>query len=185
MRAFVTTILLAAVLAVPASAGSLAGVTMPDQVQVESHSLVLNGMALRKKFFVKVYVAGLYLPSKEGSAEAILAADGPRRMVMHWVYDVDKQKICDGWYEGLEANTPNAPATLRQEFDRLCGWMADAEKGDPFVFTYLPGTGTRVEVKGEDKGTIEGKAFADALLACWIGPEPGPGEGFKNDLLGG
>lgn len=185
MRAFVTTILLAAVLAVPASAGSLAGVTLPDQVQVENQSLVLNGMGLRKKFFVKVYVAGLYLPSEEGSADAILGADTPRRMVMHWIYDVDKQKICDGWYEGLEANTPDAAEALRPQFDRLCDWMADAVEGDQFVFTYLPGTGTRVEVQGEAKGTIEGKAFADALLACWIGPEPGPGEGFKKDLLGG
>ena len=30
----------------------------------------------------------------------------------------------------------------------------------------------------------QGKTFADALFACWIGPEPGPGEGFKEDLLG-
>jgi hypothetical protein len=34
------------------------------------------------------------------------------------------------------------------------------------------------------KGTIAGKDFADALFKAWIGPKPGPGEGFKNDLMG-
>ena len=42
-------------------AASLAGVTLPDTVQVGSTTLVLNGMGLRTKFMVKVYVAGLYL----------------------------------------------------------------------------------------------------------------------------
>src|SRR5947209_15933138 len=45
----------------PGRAGTLAGVTLPDSVQAGSESLVLNGMGLRKKLFIKVYVAGLYL----------------------------------------------------------------------------------------------------------------------------
>ncbi len=40
-------------------AGSLAGVTMPDTEQVGSTKLGLNGLGLRTKFMVKVYVAGL------------------------------------------------------------------------------------------------------------------------------
>lgn len=184
MRAFAATILLAA-LALPAAAGSLAGVTLPDRTEIEGETLVLNGMALRKKLFVKVYVAGLYLPQKTSDAEAVLTADRPRRMVMHWLYDVDRQKICDGWTEGLEANTLNASEALRRDFDRLCEWMADAQEGDRFTFTYRPGSGTEVAIGGETRGTIAGKAFADALLASWIGPAPGPGEGFKKDLLGG
>jgi Chalcone isomerase-like len=184
MRRLAWTILLFC-LAAPAAAGSLAGVSMPEGASVSGQDLVLNGMALRKKFFVKVYVAGLYLPAKATAAEAVLGSDGPRRMVMHWVYGVGKEKICEGWDEGLAANTPNASAELRGDFERLCALMADADKGDEFVFTYLPGTGTEVAVKGESKGTIEGKAFADALLACWIGPKPGPGEDFKAALLGG
>ena len=42
-------------------AASLAGVTLPDTAQVAGTTLVLNGLGLRKKFVVKVYVAGLYL----------------------------------------------------------------------------------------------------------------------------
>lgn len=63
--------------------------------------------------------------------------------------------------------------------------MPETEDGMELVFTYTPGTGTAVTVAGQTKGTIPGKAFADALLACWIGPKPGPGEDFKKALLGG
>jgi hypothetical protein len=52
------------------------------------------------------------------------------------------------------------------------------------TLTYVPGTGTTIDIAGVSKGTIAGKEFADALLRCWIGPKPGPGEGFKKNLLG-
>jgi len=52
------------------------------------------------------------------------------------------------------------------------------------VLTYLPGQGTQVEVNGKTKGTLPGKPTADAVLATWIGPHPGPGEDFKKGVLG-
>lgn len=168
----------------PLTAGTLKGVTMEDAIEVDGQKLVLNGMALRKKFVFKVYVAGLYLPQKEKDAVKILNADQPRRLVMHWLRSVGTGKINDAWYEGLEDNTPNHSPELKKQFDTMTGMMEKVKDNDLIVFTYLPGKGTEVNVKGKVKGTIEGKAFADALFACWIGPEPGPGEGFKEDLLG-
>lgn len=172
-------------LALPAAAGELQGVTMPDEVQVEGQTLILNGMALRKVFIVKVYVAGLYLPEKATDAAAILAADTPRRMVMHWIHDGSEGRVCEGWMDGLEDNTPDASEELHKQFETLCEWTGAATDGDVFTFTYLPGQGTTLKINEEVKGTAEGKAFADALWAVWIGPEPGPGEKFKQDLLGG
>ena len=160
------------------------GVTLPTTRQVGGQELVLNGTALRKKAVFKVYVAGLYLPRKSSDAEAILAADEPRQLVMRFVRDVGAEKMCEAWNEGLEANTPDASAELRQQFTTLCDWMDDVEKGDVMAFTYVPARGTTVEVKGANKGTVAGKPFADALFKAWIGPKPGPGEGFKRDLLG-
>ena len=63
-------------------AGTLAGVTLPDTVQVDGRTLVLDGLGLRKKFGVKVYVAGLYLEHKSSDSSAILKADAPKRIVM-------------------------------------------------------------------------------------------------------
>lgn len=185
MRTFATALVTLLLVALPVAAGELAGVTLPDTKSVAGQDLVLNGMAVRKKFFVKVYVAGLYLPAEETSAPAVLAADGPRHMVMEFVHKAGKEKICDAWYEGLEANVENPSGELRGQFDTLCEWMPEVEVGDTFHFTYLPGEGTEVKVNGEVEGSIAGKEFADALFASWIGPKPGPGEGFKKDLMGG
>jgi hypothetical protein len=168
----------------PLVSGTFKGVTMADKVNIEGTDLVLNGMALRKKIIFKVYVAGLYLPKKEKSAGKILKADGLRQTVMHFVRSVGADKLNDGWMDGLEANTPKASPELKKQFEKLCSWMEDVKDGDRIVFTYIPEKGTRVEVKNKLKGQLEGKAFADALFACWIGPKPGPGEGFKEDLLG-
>lgn len=161
------------------------GVSLPRRLDLEGHALILNGTATRKKFIVKVYVAGLYLPARESDAEKILGADEPRHLVMQFVHDVDKGKMCNAWNEALANNTPDASAELKAQFETLCGYMEDIKKGEQFAFTYLPGEGTRVQVKGAARGTIEGKAFADALFKAWIGPKPGPGEGFKKQLLGG
>jgi hypothetical protein len=169
----------------PAGAATLAGVTLPDRTDAAGQSLALNGMGLRKKFVIKVYVGGLYLAQKQKDAGRVLAADQPRQMVMHFLYDVSKQQMCDAWNEGLEANVPNAGAEVKQAFGTLCTWMEDLPKGNRLVLTYVPGEGTRVEANGKVKGTLPGKAVADALLSTWIGPDPGPGEAFKEAVLGG
>ena len=181
----VSTTLLTLLLALPVAAGNLAGVTLPDKADAKGQSLVLNGMGLRKKFVVKVYVGGLYLPAKEKNAQKILSGDTPHRMVLHFLYGVSKDQMCEAWNEGLEANTPNASADIKKAFTTLCSWMEPIDKGNKIVMTYVPGEGTMVEVNGKAKGTIPGAAAADAILATWIGPKPGPGDDFKAAVLGG
>jgi hypothetical protein len=185
MRPLVTALglVLILALAVPATAGTLAGVTMADTAQAGDQQLKLNGMGLREKLWIDVYVAGLYLPAEESSSEKILADDGPRHLVMHFVYDVDQGKICDAWNESLEANVANAGAALKKDFETLCTWMEDFADGEEMACTYIPGKGTEITVKGTSKGTIEGKEFADALYSSWIGEHPAT-EKLKKGLLG-
>ena len=180
-------VFMAALLVCPAvslNAGTLKGVEMPDSIDVEGQKLVLNGMALRKKIIFKVYVAGLYLPAKEKNAKKILGSDTMRHIVMHFLRSVKKGQLNDAWMDGLEDNVPNASADVKKKFDTLCSYMENVKNKERVVFTYIPGKGTEVKVKGSVKGNIEGKDFADALFASWIGPKPGPGKGFKEDLLG-
>jgi len=179
-----TRTLLAFAFALPLLAATIADVNLENSVTVNNQTLVLNGGGIRKKFFIKVYVGGLYLPAKNNSAAAILASDGPRRMVMHFTYSVSKDQMCDAWSEGLEANTPNPTAEVKGAFKTLCSLMEAIPKGNRLVLTYVPGTGTTVEVNGKNKGTLPGKATADAILATWLGPKPAPGDDFKNAVLG-
>ena len=180
-----TAFVLGLALAGAAYGASVAGVDLADSARLGDVGLVLQGGALRSKMMFKVYVAALYLPAKSSDATAILAADQPRRMEMHFLRSVGSDKVCEGWMEGLAANTPGASAELKKQFDQLCALVPDAESGTLVALDYVPGEGTSISVGGKAVGKIAGKAFADAVLACWIGPQPGPGPEFKQALLGG
>jgi hypothetical protein len=165
-------------------AATVAGVTIDDQITVNNQKLILNGAGLRKKLMFKVYTGALYLPTRQTNPTSIITADTSRRMVMHFLMDVDKGKIAEAWTEGL-VNTPNASPEVKTAFTSLASWMEDMEEGQNIVMTYVPGIGTTVEVAGKNKGTLGGKAVADAILSTWIGAKPGPGADFKKSILGG
>ncbi|MDC0336077.1 chalcone isomerase family protein [Pseudodesulfovibrio sp.] len=187
MRKITTTIATLALIltiALPAFSAEKAGVVMLDTQMVGAQQLWINGIALREKFVFDVYVAALYLPKKSSDAEAILKKDEPRMMVMHFVRDVDAKAINEAWYEGLEANVKNVTPELKAKFDQLAAMMQDIKDGEAMGFTYDPVSGTDVMVAGKPKGGIPGKDFADAILATWIGPKPGPGKRFKAAILG-
>ncbi len=171
-------------LSTPASGAKIGDVTMPDKVSVGGASLAVNGLAMRTFTFFDVYAAGLYLAAPSKDAVAILAADAPRAMVMHFLRKVEAEKVASAWMDGLAANTPTADASLKERFARLGAMMETMNEGETLECLYDPAKGTTVTVRGQVKGVIEGKDFNDALLACWIGPKPGPGEKFKAGILG-
>jgi hypothetical protein len=164
-------------------AGTLAGVTLPDTVQAGNTTLTLNGLGLRTKYMVKVYVAGLYVAQKSSDPQIILKADAPKRIVMHFVRDVSKNQIADGFTESFENNTPDAVKTMKPEIDRLFVALESVKNGDEVVFTYLPGTGTSLTIAGKEKLTIAGTAFGEMLFSVWLGPKP-PNSALKKGILG-
>lgn len=180
-----TLLLTAFVLAALSSlhAGTLNGVTLPDTAQAGSTKLVLNGMGLRTKYLIKVYVAGLYLPQTSSDADAILKADAPKRIVMHFVRGISKNQFTDGFTEGFEKNSPESAKSLKPEIDRLFSALDAVKEGDELTFTYMPGAGTTVTFAGREKLTIQGQAFAEMLFSVWLGPKP-PNESLKTGLLG-
>src|SRR5258705_12785884 len=131
MRLKITPLLLSLMLLVPlvSSAAIVAGVNMEDKTTVNGQTLVLNGAGIRKKFFIKVYVGGLYLAAKQSDAAAVITSDSPRRMLLHFLYGVSKAQISEAWTEGLQDNTPNASAEVKANFNKLVSWMEPINKG--------------------------------------------------------
>ncbi len=164
-------------------AAALAGVTLPDSVQAGGKSLVLNGLGLRTKFMVKVYVAGLYLEQKSSDANAVLNSDGAKRLVMHFVRDVTKKQMVDAFEESFKDNSPDAAKTMKADIDRLLGALEDLKKDDEMTFTYVPGTGTTMTLRGKDVLTIAGAPFSRVMFSIWLGPKP-PNADLKKGLLG-
>ena len=164
-------------------AGTLAGVTLPDTVQAGGRTLVLNGMGLRKKYMVKIYVAGLYLEQKSSDQGAILKADAPKRIVMHFVRGVSKNQIVDAFNESFDDNSPDATKTMKTEIDQFFGAFDAVKDGDEISLTYVPGTGTTVAINSKEKLTIAAPTFAPVLFSVWLGPKP-PSQELKAGLLG-
>src|ERR1039458_4616669 len=72
-------------------AATLAGVTMPDTAQVGGKNLVLNGLGLRTKVIVKVYVAGLYVEQKSSDPNTLIKSDTTKQIVMKFVHGASKK----------------------------------------------------------------------------------------------
>lgn len=168
-------------LTAPLLAATLADVTFPDSITVGSNTLVLNGMGLRSKMFIKVYVGGLYLEKKTGDANAIIQSDAPKRVVLQFIYgEVSREQMVEAFDEGFKNNAPSASkADVKQLVDAL----ETMKKGEQMVVTYLPGTGTTLTLRGKDKLTIPGLPFAQAVFSVWFGPKP-PTSDLKNGMLG-
>lgn len=162
---------------------SLAGVTLPDSTEVGGRRLVLNGLGLRSRLMFKVYVAGLYLEQKSSDAEAIIKADAPKRMVLHFLRSVSREQMVEAYTEAFDNNAPGSRTALKDEIARLMAAFEPVAANDQMTFTYQPGAGTTLTIKGRDKVTIPGLPFAQAMFSAWLGPKP-PSAELKKGLLG-
>ena len=167
-----------------AFAGTLEGVTFPDTATVGGSTVVLNGMGLREKFFINVYVGGLYLPAKTTDSAKAVNDDVPKKIVMHFQYsDVPKEKVNETFDESFGNQGAMGTAQAANK-EKLKSWMTDLTTGDEIAFEYVPGTGTTVTVKGVKKGTIEGVDFMKTLWSVYVGPNP-PTGALKSGMMSG
>lgn len=169
------------------NARELAGVSIEEQVSVSGieQPLILNGAGIRYKIFFKIYVGALYLPQPQKNAAVILNGSQANRVVMHFVYDeVPQKKLVSAWQDGFESNTDeSAYRKLKTRLAKFNQMFTSLHEGDVVLLDYLPGTGTRVSIKGEEKGVIEGADFNRALLSVWLGEDPVT-EDLKEAMLG-
>ena len=126
-------------------AKEVAGVNVPEQITFANTTLKLNGAGIRSKFFFKIYVGALYLPEKTKDAEAAINMDGPKRILMHFLYkEVEKEKLLEGWNDGLKNNhTGEQFETLKARLDAFNELFATVKRGDRIELDYLPEAGTR------------------------------------------
>jgi hypothetical protein len=159
----------------------------PDKVTLTGSEipLQLNGIGFRSKFFFKIYIGALYTVNRAASHDAVVSQRGPKRVLMHFVYDeVESAKLVSAWNEGFEANTtPAQLEQLRSRIEQFNALFPTVHAGDVVLLDYVPKTGTRVTIDGEVRGVIEGEDFNTALLDIWLGAEPAD-ESLKEAMLG-
>jgi len=169
------------------AAKEIAGIEFSEKMSVSGmdNPLILNGAGIRYKFFFKIYVGALYLPEKQDDAKKLLKESIANRVVMHFLYDeVEKKKLVNAWLEGFEDNVESSVfSAVKDRLDKFNQMFPDLYKGDVVLLDYIPQLGTRVTIKGESKGIIEGEDFNRALLSVWLGEEPVTEE-LKDAMLG-
>lgn len=165
------------------------GVKFNDTFEVANQALRLNGAGVRMKLFFNIYAASLYLPQKQTSSQGVLAQTGPKSVQAVLLRDLTAKEFVDAMLKGIRDNTSEAELTrLKPRLDALESMMlavGAAPKGTAIHIDFVPGSGTRIEVDGKQRGEfIPGDDFYMALLKIWLGNKPADSD-LKEALLSG
>ncbi len=150
------------------------GMRYEDTIRLGNMKLVLNGLGVRAVAWIKGYVAGLYLSQKESEAEQIYALQGPKRIAVKMLLDVDSGLLAKTFSDGIRKNyRDDELEALRPRmdvFDAQVRAIGGVKKGDTIDLDYQPASGTRILVNGKPGGdAIAGDDFYVALLKMFIG----------------
>jgi len=168
-------------------AKEMAGVTVKDQVtSANNETLNLNGMGLREKLWIDVYVGSLYLVKPSNNVADILSQPNALRIQLDFVYkEVTSKKLIKAWKEGFETNQSETQLqNLQSKIDRFYSFFEEsAMKTDQYIIDYVPGQGTNVSKNGVLLGNIVGENFKNALVEIWLGNHPAD-KNLKKGMLG-
>jgi len=174
-RLLASLLLITAFRALPADARSVAGIEVPETLESGGISLILNGAGIRTRYFLDLYVGGLYLKKGSTDAAAIMDADELMAVKLSIVTglitnDRMQKSIEDGFQKSTRGNT----TPIREKIDALID-VYDEEINDEDVFdlVYVPGQGLNVYKNGINRATIDcGLPFKRALFGIWISDRP-------------
>ncbi len=185
MMKTVLLLLLLFCLVVPVSAMEIGGIQMPDTLKLDGQNLVLNGAGLRTKFFFTIYAGGLYLPRPSADATAVIGADEPMLVRMHFIYDgVSGKKLQDGWKDGFKRTAPEADEKLQAAMAAFIDLFSkEVKKNDIYEIAWTRAKKVEVRLNNVLQGTISSLAFKKALFAIWLGREP-VDDDLKEGMLG-
>jgi hypothetical protein len=170
-----------------ASALEVAGVKLADSIHLGSRDLALNGAGLRTKYFLKVYVAALYLGEKTHVGEAALNQPGEKRIALYIKRELSDEQMLHGFNEVMAANhTPAEMQVLEPQLKELTAIfhaVGKVNEGDMVFLDFLPDTGTKIVVNGVTRGNVSGAEFNRALFKIWLGDKPAQPD-LKQKMLG-
>lgn len=151
-------------------------VTVADSHPVDGTRLVLNNAVLLEVtvLAVDVYVASLYLPAKTSDPARILACDGPRRVDLRFMRDIERDQLVERWKAEVitRAKRRSALSKYRGAIDALFAAYRAVEEGQVMSFTWRPGKGIEIAFDGKTRATVAGDAGWCALFfSGFVGPE--------------
>jgi hypothetical protein len=165
-------------------AKEISGVNIPETLEAGQVSLSLNGAGVRSKFFVKVYVGGLYLQQKSDDPVSIIETDDPMAIRLQITSSmITSEKMENATREGFSNATNGDVAPIKDQIDKFISVFKEIKENDIFDLIYIPGKGTEVYKNSEYHSIIEGLPFKQALFGIWLCDKPAQ-KSLKNDMLG-
>lgn len=164
---------------------TIEGVTLKPTFKTESSELLLNGGGLREKYFLDLYVGGLYLKAKTSDAQKIIDADEPMAIQLNIISGlITSEKMINSTEEGFEKSTKGKQEELRKDIDIFIGaFKEEIKNGDVYDIVYEPSTGVIV-YKNSKKTTVVGDLkFKQALFGIWLCDNPADDD-LKEGMLG-
>ncbi len=150
----------------------------PDAITVNGQDLVITGVALREKTFLKVdvYTVASYVKKGavlgENKAQDILELEEPKLLQMDVTRGFSNEKLKKAFSEVIDKNYDDKSA-FQGAMDEFLGYFtADAQEGDRLIFGFCPAEGLKVVLNGEELGMIDNPAFMKALWTVWFGKKP-------------
>ena len=122
MKNILIPILLLTVLFIPQTHGQteIGGVPLSDTLKIGDTSLVLNGGGIREKFWIDLYIGGLYLTQKESNAQTIIEANQPMAIYLEIVSGlITSEKMIEAVDEGFEKSTQGNIEPFKNEIESV------------------------------------------------------------------
>ncbi len=186
MKTIINVLLLLLVVSLPAQARQIGGIEIPDTLQKDGTSLLLNGAGIRTKWMMDIYVGGLYLEAAGSDASVIVAADEPMAIRLHMVSGmITSEKMEAATRDGFKNTLGKKPGDMAPYVEEFIAVFREPiAEGDVFDIVHLPGKGLDVYKNGNLKSTVAGGlAFKQAVFGIWLGDKPAHG-GLKKGMLG-
>jgi hypothetical protein len=160
-----------------ANASTLEGQIFEDALPLANRTLRLNGLGVRKIFFIKAYVAGLYLSEQAATQQDLMAMAGPKRLQLRMLRSAGSDDFNSALVSGIRKNS-NESELIRLN-DRIgqlevaIKAISSTVKGDIITLDYLPELGTKLMVNNAMQGkAIPGADFYAAILKIFVGDKP-------------
>ena len=173
--------------AVGAQARDVEGFKFEPTARVAGTDLVLNGVGVRRRFFIPIYVAGLYVPQRSSDPEALLKQRGPRRMSMRFVREVEAELFMTSLNEGMRRNYTaqqlSAWSSQLEALNTVIRTMVLARRADHISWDFAEEGGRVMQNSTPRVPSIPGEDFYNAVLRVWLGEQPADAD-LKRGLLG-
>lgn len=159
-----------------------------DAITFNGTDMVVTGVALREKTFLKVDVYTIVSYVKKGAvlgedkAADLLNLEEPKMLQMDLTRGFSNKKLKNAFSEVIEDNYKDMSA-FQSDMDLFLAYFtADAEDGDKIIFGFCPAEGLTTSLNGTELGVIANVEFMKALWTVWFGAEPAD-EDMRDNLV--